>query len=135
MTRISTWEAALSDYIASVRDQPHNYGAHDCGLFFGGGVLAITGNDHAAPFRGKYRTATGAAKVLRKHGAGTLEATIDALFPVIEPAFAQRGDGIWNGVAVGICMGSYALFVGQEGEKEGLVRIERSAWRKAWRVE
>lgn len=134
MTRYSTWEADLSAYIASVRDLPLTWGSHDCGLFFAGAVLAMTGFDPGEPFRGKYTTELGAAKTLMKFGAGDLEKTLDGLFEPIPAGFAQRGDGVWNGESVGVSMGAYALFVGQEGERQGLVRVSRAEWVKAWRV-
>lgn len=132
--RLSTWEADLSAYIASCRERPHEYGAHDCALFFAGGVIAMTGEDPAAPFRGQYSTAIGAAKALKKIGAGDLEKTLDNLFPVHPTGKLQRGDGVWNGNAVGICMGAYALFVGEEGERAGLIRVPRAEWKKGWRI-
>lgn len=134
MTRRSTWEADLSAYIASVRARPHVYGEHDCGLFVAGAVLAMTGDDFGAPFRGQYSTEIGCAKALKKHGAGDLETTLDSLFDRRPVGRLQRGDLVWDGAAVGVCMGSYALFVGQDGKREGLVRIERAAWAAGWRV-
>lgn len=131
MTRRSTWEAELSAYIASVRDLPMAWGSHDCGLFFAGACLAMTGFDPGEPFRGKYSTELGAAKALKKFGSGDLESTLDGLFDVVPAGFARRGDGIWNGESVGVCMGAYALFVATEG---GLARIPRADWVKAWRV-
>jgi len=134
MTRRSTWEADLSAYISSVRGKPYVYGEHDCGLFAAGAVMAMTGEDPGAPFRGQYSNEIGCAKALRKHGAGDLESTLDALFERRPIGRLQRGDLVWNGEAVGVCMGAYALFVGQEGEAEGLVRIERAEWAGGWRV-
>lgn len=134
MTRRSTWEADLSAYIASVRSLPYVYGEHDCGLFAAGAVLAMTGEDHGAPFRGKYTNQLGCAKALKKYGAGDLESTLHELFERRQTGRLQRGDLVWSGDAVGVCMGAYALFVGQEGEVEGLVRIERAQWLGGWRV-
>ena len=141
MTRRSTWEADLSAYIASVRALPHTYGHHDCGLFAAGAVFAMTGGDHGEPFRGQYSTDKGAAKALKKHGAGDLASTIDGLFPSCPIGKLQRGDLVWNGEAVGVCMGAYALFVGRaetvDGQEvsEGLIRIDRAEWAGGWRIE
>lgn len=134
MTRLSTWEADLAAYIADVRTRPYAYGEHDCGLFAAGAVLAMTGEDPGAPFRGQYSNEIGCAKALKKFGAGDLESTLDSLFEPCSAGFARRGDLIWNGAAVGVSMGTYALFVGQEGEREGLIRVPRSEWARAWRV-
>lgn len=134
MIRLSTWEADLSAYIASVRNLPFVYGKHDCGLFAAGAVVAMTGEDPAAEFRGKYSSEIGIAKALKKIGAGDLETTLDTMFETRPVGLLRRGDLAWNGDSVGVCMGGYALFVGQEGEREGLIRVERSDWLKGWRV-
>lgn len=140
MTRRSTWEADLSAYIASVRGDRFEWGRLDCGLFFAGAVMAMTGEDPGAPFRGKYSTDLGAAKVLKRFGAGDLKSTLDRLFPACPVGRLQRGDGVWNGEAVGVCMGDYALFVGRaetiDGDEisEGLIRIPRAEWVGGWRV-
>jgi len=135
MTRRSTWESDLSAYIASMRGKPYAYGEHDCGLFFAGAVKAMTDFDPGEPFRGKYTTDLGAAKALKRFGAGDLKSTIDGIFEPCPVGRLQRGDGVWNGEAVGVCMGAYALFVGQEGDREGLIRIPRAEWVGGWRVE
>lgn len=140
MTRLSTWEAGLSAYITSVRDRTFAYGEWDCGLFAAGAVVAMTGEDPAAPFRGQYSTEIGCAKALKRIGAGDLESTLDGLFPRHPIGKLQRGDLVWDGDAVGVCMGAYALFVGRaetvEGEEisEGLIRIPRAEWAGGWRV-
>lgn len=141
MTRLPDWEARLSAYLAEVRGLPHAYGSHDCALHGANVVNALIGIDHGAPFRGRYTTELGAAKALRKYGAGTLEATFDAHLPVIPIAFAGRGDLVMAEGSIGVCIGGDAMFVGAAGEQEGLVRIPRrdrvtgaTLWQKAWRV-
>lgn len=134
MTRLSTWEADLAAYIASVRSLPYAYGKHDCGMFAAGAVLAMTGEDPGAPFRGQYANEIGCAKALKKFGAGDLVSTLDSLFTPCLAGFARRGDLVWNGTAVGVSMGAHALFVGQEGDREGLIRVPRAEWTRAWRV-
>ncbi|GLI99113.1 DUF6950 family protein [Sphingobium sp. BS19] len=132
--RISTWEQALADYLASVADAEFTWGELDCALFAANAVLAMTGHDIAAPFRGKYSTAAGSARALKRYGAGTLEATFDTLLPVKPIGYARRGDVVMHDGGVGVCVGSHALFVGREGEREGLVRVPRAEWVRAWGV-
>jgi hypothetical protein len=134
MARLIDWEPRLSSYLAEVRDKPHEYGEHDCALHGANGVLAVQGVDHGAPFRGKYDSEKGAARALRRYGAGTVEATFDAHLPEIPVAFAQRGDLVMSDGAIGICLGGDAAFVGEIGTRQGLVRIPRSDWQKAWAV-
>lgn len=134
MTRRSTWEADLSDYMTSVRDRPFEWGVHDCALFAAGAVIAITGVDPIPEYRGAYVSELGSAKALKRLGAGTLDATLDTLFPSVPLAMAQRGDLVWYADSVGVVMGGHALFVGREGEHEGLVKVGRALWEKGWRV-
>ncbi|MCP3729248.1 hypothetical protein M9978_02305 [Sphingomonas sp. MG17] len=132
--RRTDWEARLGEYLASVVDRPFEWGVHDCALHSANAVLSMTDIDFAASFRGHYRTAIGSVRALRRYGAGTLEATIDSLFPTIGRAFARRGDLVMHAGALGICVGGDALFVGEEGGAAGLVRIARPSWSKAWRI-
>lgn len=134
MTRRPDWERRLADYLAGCSGARFLWGRLDCALFAAGAVLAMTGTDPAATYRGRYSTATGAARALRRYGQGTLEATIDALFPERPIGFARRGDLVLHNGAVGVCVGDRALFVGEEGGSEGLVAVPRAEWSKAWGV-
>ena len=122
------WEVRLNEYLAAV-DVP-SMGAAPCARFVSGAVAAQVDRDIHAPFEGKYTTAIGAAKALVKYGAGTLEATFDSLFDERPIGFAQRGDVVFDGDAVGVCIGAAALFI--DGDK--LVQIGRANWVKAWSV-
>lgn len=130
MTRLPDWEERLAEYLAGVLHAPHVYGDHDCALHGAKAVFAQTGVDHAAPFRGRYTTARGAALALRKFGAGSLEATLDAHLPTVPPALAQRGDLVMADGSVGVCVGGDAVFAGETG----LTRMARSRWTRAWKV-
>lgn len=134
MNRLPRWESHLHAYLAAQAAASFTFGTCDCALFCAGAVEAVTGEDPAAIFRGKYSTAAGSARALKRYGAGTLESTVDAIFPAISPAFAQRGDIVMHGEALGVCVGKDALFVGQEDDREGLVRVARDQWSKAWKV-
>jgi hypothetical protein len=128
--RISTWEDALSDYIAIKRHEPFEYGVNDCCLFAAGAVQAITAEDPMVEFRGKYDSLKGSLTVIKEIGAGTLEATMDAKFTEVEIGHAQRGDLAFFDNSVGVVMGSFAYFVSDDG----LDRINRSLWDKCWGV-
>lgn len=128
--RISSWEDALSDYIATKRHEPFEYGANDCCLFAAGAVEAITGEDPMPEFRGKYDSLKTSLQVIKDIGAGTLEATMDSKFSEIEIGQAQRGDLAFLDGSVGVVMGGFAYFVSDDG----LERINRSLWDKCWSV-
>lgn len=130
MMRLPDWESRLAAYLDAICDMPHVYGQHDCALHGANAVLAQTGVDHGAPFRGRYTTEIGAARALRKHGAGTIEATFDAHLSAVAPALAQRGDLVMAQGAIGVCIGGEAIFAGEAGH----ARIGRAEWTRAWRV-
>lgn len=132
--RLPDWEQRLHDYVAALEGSTFSWGTLDCALFAAGAVLAQTGVDLAADFRGRYRTARGSVRALRRFGAGTLEATIAARLPAIEPAFAQRGDVVMVGGIAGVCVGPRALFVGEVDGAPGWVSHDRFAWQLAWKV-
>lgn len=130
MRRISTWEESLSDYIALKRDEPFAYGINDCCTFCFGAAEAITGIDLMQEFRGKYKTLAGSLRALRDIGAGDLESTMDTKFSVIDISLAQRGDIAFFDSSIGVIMDSWAWFVSDDG----LERVPRSMWDKAWSV-
>ena len=139
--RLSDWEPRLYAWFDTCATTPHDYGRHDCGLFVAGGVAAMTGFDFAAPFRGRYSTALGATRALRRHGGGDMAAVLTrALGDPVPRAFAHRGDIVrYNGVP-GFLMADHAVFVGRaEGDPVtfgiGLVRVPRHALdADAWAV-
>lgn len=133
--RLSDWEQRLAAYLEPLMTGARfEWGALDCALFAADAVLAMTGHDIAAPFRGRYSTAAGSARALKRYGAGDLKSTFDTLLPPRPIGYARRGDVVMSGGAVGICAGGFALFVGQEPEHEGLIRIPRTEWAHAWSV-
>lgn len=130
MERISTWEAALSDYITAKRKQEFEYGVHDCCTFTFGAVEAMTGEDLMAPFRGQYNSLASSVVALRDIGQGDLESTVDAHLPIIPIGRAQRGDVVLYDGSIGVVAGGYAWFVSDDGFE----RIPRIMWDKAWSV-
>jgi len=136
MQRLADWEARLAAYLEPLRLCSFQWGEHDCCTFAGGAVKAMTGVDPMPEFRGRYTTAIGSARALKRFGAGTLEATMDSKFTAVAPSLAMRGDVVMSGGLLGICLGTFAMAVGAEGEREGLVRLPRPEWiePRAWRV-
>lgn len=142
MQRLPDWERRLHDFIAANRDRPFQWGEWDCALFATACAAAITGRDEAEAYRGTYHTRAGSARALRQLGRGTLLQTVDASFAPKPVGMAVRGDLVWCGGSLGVCMGATALFVGEErlAEKtgtvmrEGLIQIPRNEWVRAWAV-
>ncbi|KKI17501.1 DUF6950 family protein [Sphingomonas sp. Ag1] len=136
MHRYPDWDARLAAYLEPLRLRPFAWGKHDCCIFAAGAVEAMTGVDPMPEFRGRYTTAIGSARALRRFGRGDLAATLDGKFEPVPAALAQRGDIVMSSGLLGICWGPFLFAVGSEGDREGLVRIDRRAWvePRAWRV-
>ncbi|HZP31886.1 MAG TPA: hypothetical protein VFB23_00890 [Candidatus Acidoferrales bacterium] len=147
MKRFEDWPTRLDEFIDSRRNAPFAWGSNDCCLFACDAVLAMTGEDLAADFRGKYSDARGAIHVLRDFlkGIGDDAPLIEALavhiarireIKEIAPRFAQRGDVVLFEDAHGETLGLVSL-AGDDilapGESE-LVRIPISSVLRAWRI-
>lgn len=133
MHRHPQWEARLNALVARDMARPYAYGRHDCLLWAAAAAKAVTGKDYGRGHRGKYASAAGAARYLRRLGHETPESYLDSLFPEKLPGFAQRGDLVLapDGIPA-LCMGDHALSVA-EGNA-GLARVPRGEWVKAWAV-
>jgi len=137
MRRREDWPERLGAVVDAARRRPFEWGRFDCALFAADAVAAMTGEDLAAPFRGRYRTRAGASRALRRAGYESLEALCMALLgqPLDTPTLAQRGDVVLleagNGPQLGVCVGAQAA---APCEGEGLVFAPLSLWRTAWRV-
>lgn len=127
MIRLSDWEARLIAYIAEKRGEAFAWGQNDCCTFSAGAVKAITGKDPMPEFRGKYDTALGSVRILE---GKKLEQVLDEKFSEVPIGFAQRGDLVMLDGCVGVVAGDYAWLVAEDG----LERVKRPLWDKAWRV-
>lgn len=128
--RRAGWEAALSDYLTAHSEASLDWERMDCGRFAAGAVEAMTGADFLP--QGRYSTARGAARVLRRSGHKTLSSYMDSIFEQVPPSIARRGDVVMCDGALGVCIGADALFLPLEGS--GLVRRHRREWTNAWAV-
>lgn len=134
--RLDNWQNNLSELIERRKPEPYHIAKFNCLMWALEGANAVTGIDHYAPFRGKFKTVRGAASVLRKIGQAKtsvefLERTLGEKKPL---AFMRRGDivaadvtalGLPSdlelfGPAVGVCYGPNSYFIGELG----LVSVE-----------
>ena len=135
MRRLPGWEQRLMACVRRAMDRPFEWGEHDCALFAADCVEAITGEDLAEEFRGRYMDRKGSLKVLRACGEGDLQATVTRLLgEPSDPKTARRGDLVLvrtpTGPAIAVCVGLEAVAPG----RHGLTRTPMGAWRLAWRV-
>lgn len=119
MNRHPSWRTRLGAYLADAARTPFVEGRHDCALFAAGAVLAMTGKDPAARFRGRYRTTKGGLRVLRRAGYHDHLALAEAHFEEVPPAFARVGDlaavpGA-DGPALGVVQGERIYVLRPEG--------------------
>ena len=142
MMRLDDWERRLHEFLIANADRPFEWGQWDCILMACAGVAAMTTVDVAAPYRGKYSDAKGAALALREIGQGTLVKTVDHHFAPSKLGKARRGDLVQVGTSIGLCMGAHGLFVGEEQIaeaagvtlREGLIAVPRAQFVRAWTV-
>lgn len=129
--RRENWRSALIAYIDDRTGEPFAYGVNDCLLMVAGAVAAMTGVDHAGPFRGRYSSLAEGRRLIGM----SLTGFVGRLFPEIVPATA--GDGDIGAVRVGREWGfgifsDAHLFVQTE---TGMGILPRSDARKAFRVD
>lgn len=95
MKRVKLWRSRFNAIIDDLKRKPFSWeDQHDCGLGLACGVVeAITGVDHAARFRERYSTPSGALRMMRKEGFDNLAAMVASFLPEHPgPAFARTGD-------------------------------------------
>ena len=135
MPRVETWERLLAAAIDTARAKPFVWGVHDCPTFaFETRMILTGGEDIAALWLGRYTTALGGARVMRRLGWASLEDMGRALLGEPRPAvlLAGRGDIVLahTGLGFGICNGAMAVGM----VPEGLVTVPLTSCRLAWPI-
>ena len=119
MRRVKDWRARLNGALAEARGKAFEPGAHDCGLFSAAIVAALTGFDHGAEWRGRYKTLTGGYRRLTKQGFRDVAAYWAAHLPEIHPSQASDGDLVSfdtpDGCAMGVVSGDRAFVLMPSG--------------------
>ena len=136
MTRLPDWADRLNQLVAARREAPFVWGKHDCSMWAADCVLAVEGRDIGAPFRGKYSTAFGAARALRRYGSVStpvevVDRELGERLPMhralLGCVVAASPDDVrlygGFGHALGLCYGRTSLFVGSDGARDGLVMV------------
>lgn len=137
MKRQPGWRMRFAQALDAIRRKPFSWEEqHDCGLGLAAPlVLAITGEDVAASFRGQYTTAIGAVKALRKQGYSDVADMVAKLFPEIPPHRAAVGDLValqaeQTGWALGVVLGERIGVLAPNG----FATLDRSKAVRAFRV-
>lgn len=108
--RLPDWQPRLLAFLAGVARHPFEEGSHDCALFFASAVAAMTGQDHAAPYRGRYQSTRAGLRLLRRDGFEDHIALAAHHLPETPPALLNVGDGAVipaeTGPALGVVQGA-----------------------------
>ncbi|UYP67477.1 hypothetical protein OIU14_13475 [Thalassobacter stenotrophicus] len=133
--KVDRWEHLLAEAIDTARGKPFVWGVHDCPTFaFETHMILTGGDDIAALWRGRYTTALGGQRVMRRLGWVSLEDMGCALLGAPHPSvlLAGRGDLVLadTGLGFGICTGRAAVGMAPEG----LVSVPLTSCRLAWSV-
>lgn len=134
MNRLNNWRSRIQDLIDARENLSFEYGVNDCALFGADIVEAITGEDHAKEFRGKYKTKIGGLRAIRKAGYADQIEFVEKNFKEIPNAFASFGDIGFiqtnDGLAICLICGNVVLSLGDTG----LVRSNIFSVVKSFRV-
>lgn len=88
MNRFPDWPERLANIIETRRKAGFLFGSNDCCTWAADVVLALTGDDPAAEYRGTYDDERGALQLIRD--AGGMRGLVN--LPEKHPGLAQRGD-------------------------------------------
>ena len=133
--KVTGWEGLLAAVVDDARTRSFIWGTHDCATWAFDLRRDLTGGDDTAVlWRGRYRTARGAARVMRRLGwASMSEAGIALLgVPLTNVRLAQRGDLVLSPEATsfGVCLGAQVAFLAPES----LTLRALSSCALAWRI-
>lgn len=143
------WAGRLEVYLKEVQENPFKWGEFDCALFLCGCGEAMTGFNLAEDFIGKYETAEGAHKQIKKFCENSEASILDLCkkmakkhgFEKVSVNFAQRGDAVLVDVSETETV-NYALGIVDLNGREvllvhfekGLTRFPLSSAEHAWRI-
>ena len=121
IARREDWPSRLAAALEAARDKPFQWGTHDCALWAADVILAMTGVDVAAAYRGAYTDEASAREAMLRIDGGGLRAIGNRAFgPALNNVFmAQRGDvalvEIDGREAAGIVLGATVAVPGPRG--------------------
>lgn len=136
IARRSDWRERLAQFVSERRRMPFDWSAGvDCGLSVADAVLAMTGEDIAAPLRG-YRSRFGALRAIKRAGCESVAEYLDALFERTKRP--RVGDIVALSLRepltpLVICDGRGGGW-GPDETSGGLVRLPISQFATAWSV-
>ena len=142
MQRKSDWQEALDAFLTAHENRRFEYGKWDCCLFVCDAIVAMTGVDLAASYRGQYSTRTGAFHIIGEQiGTASIQAVAANAAAAhnmreVPVPRAHRGDMVLVGRGRDYSLGLVALN-GRDvivASKRGLWRLPLSRAVRAWQV-
>lgn len=135
MMRVADWRSRLNSELDRSRERAFVWGENDCTIFLGRCLEAITGENPALPFVGKYSTAAEAVAVIKSTGAKSLISLAAKHLEQIPLSMARVGDvaafrSKETGWALGVIIGERVAVLRPDGL--GTVHLSEAA--KAYRV-
>jgi hypothetical protein len=132
--RVSGWEGVLAASVEFARVRDFVWGTHDCATWAVDLRRDLTGGDDTASlWRGRYRTARGAVRVMRRLGWTSMSEAGTALIgaSLADVRLAQRGDLVLSpdATAFGVCLGAQVAFLAPEGLTLRALQSCTLAWR------
>jgi hypothetical protein len=131
------WRSALHLEIERHRREPFSWEAGtDCAMFAADCVKAMTGTDPAEAFRGRYRSAEGALRAVKRAGFSDLAGLAASVAEEVHPAKARVGDValVRTDDALGYSLG---IFIGElvaVRHPSGIGSVNRATCTKAFRI-
>ena len=94
LKRLNDWRARFDAACDEMRLKPFEWGGNDCAAGLAANlVLALTGVDVAADYRGRYKTRAGALRAMKAAGFASLGDLAASFLPEHEhPSMARVGD-------------------------------------------
>jgi len=139
-SRLDNWPERLAELIEGRLEKPFEWARNDCVTFACDAIEAVTGENPAEGFRGRYSTEVGARETVADYGPD-LEAAVTAQmarlgYPEISLRVANRGDIALHDGPLGAGLG----VLGMDGKSvlapgpEGLRAVPLLECKRAWKV-
>ena len=132
--RLPDWPERLAAFIEVRREVPFDWAVNDCCVLAADAVLAMTGRDFLAEYRGRYATEEQAEALMGEGGITAFLPRVMAAFGAVAvpPAEAQRGDvaliGLENQLVCGVVTGPHIAAPGARGLAFVPLRRATMAW-------
>lgn len=115
--RQDNWQIEVNALASKMQVTEFKWHDWDCGYLAHLIIDAVTGKEDTFDkiFRGKYSTAIGSARILKKNGYKDLRSYLKSLLgDPISASHAWRGDIAFYEGCCGLCLGQHSLFIGSD---------------------